>query len=329
MSAAPIQTALVGAGHLGCFHAEKLAQLPEAVLAAVVDTDPAQAGRVAAEFGGQPHTTLAPVLHLVDAVVIAAPTVSHFEIARAALEAGCHVFVEKPMTRTVQEGEELLALAATSGRKLQVGHVERFNPIFQAARARIGVPAFVEAERLAPFIPRSMDVDVVLDLMIHDLDLLLSIVPQELEALEAVGVAVLTGREDIANARLRFANGTVANLTASRVSRDKVRKMRIFGPRGYLSLDLLTREGRHAAVGPHPEGEIEVPGMGRFRVGEESLRAEPIDAIRAELAAFFTAIREDREPEVSGTQALRVIRIAASIQAEVRRSLQRFEHSNR
>ena len=328
MSTAPIQTALVGAGHLGRFHAQKIAQLPDAELTAIVDVRPERAAALAQEVGGKPGSDLAAALQDVNAVVIAAPTESHFEIAAAALRCGCHVFIEKPMTRTIAEGEQLLALAAECGRKLQVGHVERFNPIFRAARDRIGIPAFVEAERLAPFVPRSLDVDVVLDLMIHDLDLLLSIVPQELESLEAVGVAVLTPKEDIANARLRFANGTVANLTASRVSREKVRKMRFFGPRGYLSLDLLTREGRHAAIGPHPEGEIEVPGRGRFRVGERQLQAEPIDAIRTELAAFFEAIIHDTEPLVTGAEALRVIRIAARIQEEVKRSLQRFQQSN-
>ncbi len=322
--AGSLSLAVVGAGHLGRFHAQQLHGLDPTEPRWIVDPITERAAALAAEVGAEVRADVSEILAEAGAVIIATPTETHHEIASAALAAGCHVLVEKPMTATVPQGEALVAQAEAAGLQLHVGHVERFNPIFVAARDRIGVPAFVESERLAPFVPRSIDVDVVLDLMIHDLDILLSLVPHDVEALDAVGVAVLTAREDIANARIRFTNGTVANLTASRVSQAKVRKIRFFGSEGYLSLDFLAREGRRAAIRADGAGAIDVPGAGRFRVEQEHLTSSPSNAIASEIGAFREAVGGDESPGVSGREALRVLRIASRIQENVRASLERF-----
>jgi predicted dehydrogenase len=314
--------AIVGAGHLGSLHARALHRLRPGQPCWIVDTVAAKAEALAREVGARAGTDLAPALAQARAVVVATPTESHCAVATAALRAGCDVLVEKPMTSSVAEGRELLQTATELGRKLQVGHIERFNPIFRALRGQIGVPAFVEAERLATFVPRSLDIDVVLDLMVHDLDLLLSLVPEKLVSVDAVGVAVLTGREDIANARLRFANGTVANLTASRVSQEKVRKIRFFSSSGYLSLDLLQRSGRRVSIRPGSTGAVEVPGIGRFGVEEETLTGETSDPLTEQLRAFIEAVEKDRPVEVSGAEALRVLRVAEEIHGRVRESLE-------
>jgi predicted dehydrogenase len=321
---ATLPMALVGAGHLGTFHAQRLHELDPAEPRWIIDRDRERAENLATSLGVRAGTDFGAALAEVAAVIIATPTETHFDLAARAIEAGRHVLVEKPMTRTVEEGERLVKLARAAGVKLQVGHVERFNPIFLAVREQIGRPAFVEAERLAPFVPRSMDIDVILDLMIHDLDILLSLVPERVASLDAVGVAVLTQREDIANARLRFTNGTVANLTASRVSREKVRKLRFFGPSGYLSLDMAERRGRRALIVADRDGEVVVPGVGHFRVAEEILAPTNGDALTEQMRAFQIAILENTPPVVSGEDAVRVLRIAGRIQQEVVQSLEEF-----
>jgi predicted dehydrogenase len=320
----PLSVAVVGAGHLGSFHARALARLRPGQPAWVVDALPARARALAEETGAQATTELPRALERVGSVIVATPTESHFEVASAALAAGCHVLLEKPITTTEAEGEALVARARAAGRALQVGHVERFNPIWRALQDELGTPAFAEAERLAPFVPRSLDVDVVLDLMIHDLDLILAVVPFELEAVDAVGVAVLTEREDIANARLRFANGTVANLTASRVSQEKSRKVRCFGPRGYHSIDLLARRARRVRMQADPGGALEVPGLGRFAIHEDRLERPAPDPLSEEIRSFLEAAETGATPAVSGEAALRVLRAAHRVREQVRLSLQRL-----
>jgi len=322
----PVRVALLGAGHLGTFHARALRRLAGEHRLWIHDPDAARARRLAQEVAAV-ACDLAEALAAADAVVIAAPTAAHAELALQAFDAGCDVFVEKPITRTLAEGEQLVQRAAADERILQVGHIERFNPIFRAVAADIGVPAYVEAERLAPFVPRSLDVDVVLDLMIHDLDLVLAQVPADVAALDAAGAAVLTPREDIASARLRFANGTVANLTASRVSQEKSRKIRFFSRHAYLSLDLAQRTARRVAIRSDAAGDVEVPGMGRFTVAEEQLEQKTPDPLEQELHAFLTAVQTRTPPPVSGAQALRVLRVADAIRDDVQRSLRRFDEA--
>ncbi len=241
-----MRVAVVGCGHLGAIHARLLREMPEADLRLVHDVDPARAQTLADALGVTATTDLRAVIDGADAVVVASPTSTHAGVAGELLAARRHVLVEKPITTTVEEARALVAAAHASGCVLAVGHVERWNPAFRAARGRFGIPRFLEGHRLAPFVPRSLDVDVVLDLMIHDLDLALAVVGQPVEAIEAVGVPVLTPAEDIANARLRFRGGAVANLTASRVSREKVRKLRAFSARRYISVDFM--EGRFEEV---------------------------------------------------------------------------------
>ncbi len=317
----PLSVAVIGAGHLGTFHAQKLQQLIPDSPRIILDTVPEKAEKLAAAVGASVGTDLGQVLKEVGAIVLATPTESHFEIGMAALDAGCHVLVEKPMTETVEQGRALVTRAAEKGLTLQVGHVERFNPLFRAVRDQIGVPAFVVAERLAPFVPRSLDIDVVLDLMVHDIDILLSLVTADVEHLDAIGVGVLTPWVDIAHAHLRFTNGTVANLTASRVSQDKVRKIRCFGPSGYISMDLGQGSGRRVSVQAGEGGDIEVPGLGRFAVRQDKLEAPAEDALAEEARAFLHAVQTGSPPIVSGGDALRVLELAERIRGEVRRSL--------
>ena len=226
-----MRAVVVGVGHLGKHHARILAALPGVTLAGVVDTDIERASQVAAERETKAYADVSLVPGKIDVAVVAVPTESHARIARALIESGVHTLVEKPIAQTVAEADDLIAAAKSRGVVLAVGHSERFNPAVMAARPHVKDPRFIEVHRLGQMPGRSLDIDVVLDLMIHDLDLILSLVPSEVEGVEAVGVPVLTPRIDIANARLRFANGCIANLTASRISREPVRKIRFFQPR--------------------------------------------------------------------------------------------------
>src|ERR1700686_922075 len=237
-----LRIAVVGVGHLGRHHARILATLPGAELVAVVDKQRARAEEIAAANGTRPFVDYRDVLGRVDAVTLAVPTELHREIALPFLSAGVPVLVEKPMARSLDEADEMIAAAARARVALAVGHTERFNPAVAAARSLVDGPRFIEVHRLGTFPDRSLDIDVVFDLMIHDLDVVLSIVPSEVTAVEAVGGAVLTPKPDIANARLRFASGCIANITASRISRDRVRKIRIFQRDAYLSVDYAAQE---------------------------------------------------------------------------------------
>jgi len=258
----PIPVAVVGCGHLGTFHARLYRELPEADLRAVCDTVPERARALGDMLGVSWTTDLAEALRGVRAVSVATPTVTHEAVAGRALAAGCSVLVEKPITARREEAERLIRVAAARGLVLAVGHVERFNPAFRAARQRIGAIRFVEAHRLATFVPRSLDVDVILDLMIHDLDLVLALAGRPVERVDAVGVPVLTHSVDIANARITFAGGIIANLTASRVSRERVRKIRLFGERRYLSADLAARKVEEVVLEDAPAGPITGPDVG-------------------------------------------------------------------
>ncbi len=240
----PIPVSVIGCGHLGTFHARLYAKSEKARLLGVYDPRKDRAEAVASELGTRAFASLDEAVQEAEAVSVASTTVTHREVAKACLEAGCHVLVEKPIADGQAAGRELVEQAASLERVLAVGHVERFSPAFQAARDEIVEPRYIEAHRLAPFVARSLDVDVVLDLMIHDIDLTLATVGDEVVSIDASGVPVLTGGADIASARIHFRNGAVANLTASRVSQDKVRKIRFFGKGRYHSLDLFSAEGK-------------------------------------------------------------------------------------
>jgi predicted dehydrogenase len=302
-----LRAAVIGAGYLGRFHAQKYASMPECVLQAVVDADPEVAARVAAETGSRPVADYRELIGQIDVASVVTPTPRHFEIAATLLAAGVHVLVEKPITTTVDEARQLIALAREHGRVLQVGHLERFNPAILAAEPQLTAPRFIECHRLAPFRVRGTDVNVVLDLMIHDIDIIQSIVDSEIESLDAVGAAVFSKQIDIANARIRFANGCVANATASRVSMKTERKLRIFLDDAYLSLDLqqkiLTTIRKREGVA----GETELP----VTIAEQSF--DQGDALRAEIEAFLASCRGERAVAVSGEEGLRALQTAISI----------------
>ena len=299
-----LRTAVVGVGHLGKHHARLLATLPDVTLVGVVDTNQARAAEIAASAGTAAFTDWRD-LPPVDAVTVATPTESHLAVAEGLLARGVHVLVEKPLARSVEEADRLIAAAAARGVLLAVGHTERFNPAVAAARGLLHAPKFIEAHRLGTFPERSLDIDVVFDLMIHDLDLLLAIVGEPVVSVEAVGVPVLTPRIDIANVRLKFAGGCIANLTASRISRDRVRKIRFFQPQSYLSIDYAAQEVEHYALGPGPAGTPAITG-GKLDV----VRDEPL---RRELEDFVTAVRTGRPPQVTGEQGRAALALAADI----------------
>lgn len=302
-----VRVAVIGVGHLGKHHARIVAGLPDATLVAVVDTNRPRAEEIAAAHGTTALTDASELLGRVDAVSIAAPTERHLDLALPFLEAGVHVLVEKPMARSLEEADRMIHAAERAGVRLAVGHTERFNPAVDAARPFLTDPRFIEVHRLGTFPERSLDIDVVFDLMIHDLDVVLSLVPSEVESIEAVGVPVLTGRVDIANARIRFANGCIANITASRISRDRVRKIRFFQPAAYVSIDYGAQKTEMYRLvkgsGPMPSiqgGDVPV-------TNEEPLKRE--------LADFVAAVREDRPPHVDGHQGRRALALATRIVA--------------
>jgi predicted dehydrogenase len=308
---ARLRTAVVGAGYLGRFHAQKYASLPNSQLIGVADAQAATGEQLAAELGTRAFTDYRDLLGQVDAVSIVTPTTSHQKIAQAFLEAGAHVLVEKPMTVTIPEAESLIAAARRADRVLQVGHLERFNAAVQAVQPILTVPRFIESARLAPFKHRGTEVDVVLDLMIHDIDLILSIVRSPVVSVDAIGTSVFSGEVDIANARLRFANGCVANATASRVSLKTERKLRLFQDDAYVSIDLhqkvLTVIRKGAGLG--------ADGMPQVAIDETSY--EQGDALRLEIEAFLQAASSGTPPLVSGEDGLAALRTAISITDQV------------
>jgi predicted dehydrogenase len=297
--------AVVGVGHLGRHHARVLAALPDATLVGIVDTDTGRAAEVAGATGAPVVARAADLIGGVDAVSVAVPTEVHAEVALPLLEAGIHVLLEKPMTRSIEEADRLLAAARAGGVTLAVGHIEHFNPAVLAARPHIHEPRFIEVHRLGTFPERSLDIDVVFDLMIHDLGLVLELVGSEVSGIEAVGVPVLTPRVDIANARLTFANGCIANITASRISRDQVRKIRFFQRNTYLSIDYRAQEVEAWRLVPQAGGLPRIDG-GKLEVE----RDEPL---RRELADFVGAIRERRPPGVTGAQGRAALVLANEI----------------
>ena len=312
-----IRTAVVGVGHLGRFHAQKHLALKEEVeLIGVSDSFAPTATRVAEELGVRAFRSGADLVAAgVQAVTVAASTPAHYELVRFYLENGVHVLVEKPIASTAQEARELCDLAEARGVVLQVGHVERFNPAFQSARESITKPLFTESHRLAPFKPRSVEVNVVLDLMIHDLDVVLSLNPSEVIAVSAVGSPVLTKTLDIANARLEFASGAVANLTASRVSQNTQRKFRIFQPDQYVSIDFQSGEVNILTkTGPWEEG-ADPP------LDHRSMSLEKGDALLLETKSFLAAVRGDHPVAVSGRDGLRALEIAEKITEDALRRL--------
>jgi len=302
-----IRTAVIGVGYLGQFHAEKYAQLENAELVAVVDLDRERAAQVAEKVGARSCSDFREIIGQVDAVSIVVPTQAHYEVAKAFLEKGVHVLLEKPITTTLAEADELIRIAAATKAVFQVGHLERFNPAVLALDGVVSKPGFIESIRIAPFKPRGTDVNVVLDLMIHDIDIIQNIVGSKPEQINSIGTPVFSEEEDIANARIQFANGCIANVTASRISLKSERKMRIFQPDAYISVDF---QNKTFAVFRKGDGEM-FPGVPNITKEEHSFGQT--DALKSEIEAFLDSIATGKPPVVSGEDGRQALETALKI----------------
>lgn len=308
-----LRTAVIGVGYLGNFHAQKYAALPGVELVGVVDNDPKRAAEIAAAVGTRAYSDHRELIGKVDAVSVVVPTQFHHAVARDFLSAGVHVLIEKPITVTIAEADELIAIADQQQLVFQVGHLERFNPVLVALDGVLNGPLFIESVRIAPFKPRGTDVNVVLDLMIHDIDLIQHIVGSPVERIDAIGAPVFTGEEDIANARIVFENGCVANVTASRISLKSERKMRIFQRDAYITLDF---QNRKVLVAQKGAGEL-FPGVPNVKVNERELGEA--DALMNEICSFIEAIRQGIQPRVSGREGRMALETALKINENLKR----------
>jgi predicted dehydrogenase len=304
-----ITTGVVGVGYLGKFHAEKYASSSRAKLIGIVDIDESRVNEIGTALGAPGFTDYRSLFGRVACVSIAVPTRLHYQVARDFIDAGIDVLVEKPLTANIAEARELVAAAERRNVLLQVGHLERFNPAIRRLEGVIKEPKFVECHRLAPFVERGTDVDVVLDLMIHDIDVIASLVRAPTERVEAVGVPVLTERPDIANARIKFANGCIANITASRVSLKRERKIRFFQPDAYISIDY---DQRRAQIFHKP-----APGAGWLDIRTETVEIKEGDALADEIDSFLECVRSRQHPLVGGAEGLRALEIASMISAQL------------
>ncbi|MHC4064090.1 MAG: Gfo/Idh/MocA family oxidoreductase [Planctomycetota bacterium] len=328
----PLRTAVIGAGHMGRHHARLYHDLPESELVAVVDIDADRAGEYATKYDATPLTDVAALLELdLDAATVAVPTVAHEEVAAGLIESGVGVLIEKPLAPDTASCRRLLDLANAHGCILQVGHSERFNPVARVMD-RMGVhPRFIEAHRISPFTFRSADIGVVFDMMIHDIDILLHLVPSRDYQVRAVGVSVLSRHEDIANARVEFANGCVANLTASRLALKTERKIRVFCPDAYLSMDYQRKSG----IAIKKDANLDLLKLAKEKdltdltqvggldfgsmVNVEPLQVDDVEPLRAELQAFLEAVRSRTTPAVSGEDGLAAVQLAETIVGSVGR----------
>jgi predicted dehydrogenase len=324
---------VIGMGHLGSLHAKMLADLPDVHFAGVYDIDMQKARRIATEFNSIAHPDIGSLMATCDAVTIATPTTTHYDVACMAIERGKHVFIEKPITRSIEEASELCRLAAVRGVLVQVGHIERFNPAILALEKYEIKPMFVESHRLAQFNPRGTDVAVVLDLMIHDIDIILSFVKSPVTRVDANGIAVVSDSVDIANARLQFENGCVANVTASRISQRKMRKMRLFQKNEYISIDfsegqaevfrLIGEDEEPQAKGTLMLGELG-SGKHKRRIVYEQPEVKEVNALKYELELFVKAIRGKSEAIVSGEDGRRALEVANIIMERINQQIVRM-----
>ncbi|MCI0701168.1 MAG: Gfo/Idh/MocA family oxidoreductase [Planctomycetia bacterium] len=322
-----LRMAVIGVGHLGQHHARILSGLPEVELVGVVDSNPEQARIIATKLNTPPYEHFEPLLGQVDAVSVVTPTIHHHAVASAFLRAGVPVLVEKPICRTVAEADELIALAASANVALQVGHIERFNPAFEELAKRPIRPKFVEAERHGPFTGRSVDIGAVLDLMIHDLDLLLALVGGPVTRVAAVGASVFGGHEDMVNARLEFANGCVAHVTASRITRHPKRRLRVWAPEGYAGIDFVTRKLtlvqqseevrqfglRVDEMDAETKARLKDEVFGRYLQVLNLDSDRKFDQLTAELKHFIHCVRTGEKPRVSGTDGRDALELAERV----------------
>lgn len=299
-----IRVGVVGTGSIGKNHARVMSELPDVEFAAIYDANPATAAEIGGRLGVRAVSSLDEFASLVDAATIATPTPTHFPIAKQLLEAGKHCLVEKPITDSTADAKALSDLAQRAGLVLQVGHIERFNPVLQALEARLTQAKFIESHRLSPYPNRSIEIGVVLDLMIHDLEIVLHLVRSPVVSVDAVGIPVLSKGEDIANARIRFENGCVANLTASRISPEKMRKIRVFQHNAYLSLDYQNQTG-------------EIHRLDGGRITREEVEIEKDEPLKREIASFVRCAREGAKPEVTGYEGAAALDLAIRITHQI------------
>lgn len=309
-----LRVAVIGVGYLGKFHAEKYARMADVKLVGVVDSDRAVADAVARQLGVQAYYHHSGVIDRVDAVSIAVPTPAHFTISRDFLINNVDVLIEKPITLRLEEADELIELAEQHGRLIQVGHLERFNPAVIALKGIVHAPRFIESHRVSVFKDRGTDVSVVLDLMIHDIDIILNFVHSRIKTIHAAGISVISGHVDIANARLEFQNGCVANVTASRISAKNERKIRLFQKEGYILVDFANQSITHVRPAEH-SGPSVIPGM-----AIEQIRFDHSDALNEEIKSFVKAVKTGRQPEVTGRMGREALNIALDIMQQIRRS---------
>lgn len=312
----PVRIGVVGVGHLGYHHARHYAALEDAVLAGVADVDEEKRAKAAKDFNVAGVPDVKSLIALgVDAVSVVTPSTTHYDVVMQLLDAGVHVLVEKPMAPTLEASERMVAAAHERGLRLQVGHIERFNGAVMAVLERFREPKFIECHRLSPYPMRGADVSVVLDLMIHDLDIVLAMEKSELEWLDAVGVPIFSESEDIANVRIRFASGCVANITSSRVSVERMRKIRIFAENAYVSTDYSAQEVVVYRKKPGPVA----PGSNPMEhISVEPLPVEKDDPLKLEVASFVACVREGRPPVVSGEDGVNAVKLAERIQERIR-----------
>lgn len=323
-----IKVGVIGTGHLGKLHVKMFKQISECDVAGLFDTNPKTAQDVSNEFGVQTFDSLESLIANVQAVSIAVNTTAHYEVAKKCLEGNVHVFVEKPITSSIPEAEELVELSAEKKLNLQVGHIERFNPAIISLESFIMGPMFIQTDRLAQFNPRGTDVAVVLDLMIHDIDIILSLIKSDVKKIDANGVAVVSENLDIANARIEFENGAVANVTASRISQKKMRKMRIFQKDAYISLDFITGVSEVYRLLPIDQNvDSTTMSFGEIGIGEKKKRliyeqpeVKDINALKYELELFVKSILYKTHPIVSGIDGLKALRVAEVIIAKIEES---------
>ncbi len=327
MSTEKVRIGVVGVGHLGKWHVQQLQLISDAELVGFFDSDRQKSEAVQQEYNITSFPSYTELLRQVDAVSIVTPTTTHFNDAMQAVEAGKHIFIEKPITETVDQGQKLVDAAANSGIKIQVGHIERFNPAILALGEMTIEPLFIESHRMSNFNPRGTDVAVVLDLMIHDIDLILSFIQSPVKSIDASGVSIISKKEDIANCRLNFENGAVANVTASRISTRKMRKMRFFQPSAYISVDFLEGISEvYELVDPAsstPGSNLAI-SFGNIGEGENAreirytrFEKKDINPLNHELTLFIDAVRQNTSPAVDGAQGVRALKIAKQIMEKI------------
>ncbi len=319
MSKDKLRVGVIGVGYLGRFHALKYAAMDDVQLVGVADIKPEQAQAVAEECATKAFTDYLPLLEEVEAISIVVPTIYHHAVAIACLNHRVDILLEKPMTTTLQEADELIALADQKKLLLQVGHLERFNPAVLAMQPLLNNPLFIEAHRLSIFKNRGTDVDVILDLMIHDIDIILSIINSPIKSIHTVGAPVITQLTDIANARIIFKNGCTANITVSRISMENIRRMRIFQPGKYLSVDFSKKEVMAIKLKQGTQGDVPLPDVSRHGFSDQ-------DVLEMEIREFIENIRHRQKPTVSGREGRRALAVALSVISQIQENQEHFGH---